>query len=65
MAQAITPVELVIKGMGKRGLIGMVVVFAIGFILLGVTKCGYDKIEELKEQEAAAAAEAAATGVER
>lgn len=38
--------------MGKRGLIGMVIVFAVGFILLGLTKCGYDKIESIREAEA-------------
>ncbi len=41
--------------MGKRGLIGTVIVFAVGFLLLGLTKCGYDKIEAIREAEAAAA----------
>ncbi len=43
--------------MSWKGVIGISIVFAVGFILLGLTKCGYDKIESIQEQEAAAASE--------
>ncbi|MDF1824916.1 MAG: hypothetical protein P1U68_09755 [Verrucomicrobiales bacterium] len=38
--------------MRMKGFIGLAIVFAIGFLLIGLTKCGYDKLEELQEAEA-------------
>lgn len=43
--------------MRMKGFIGLAIVFAVGFILLGLTKCGYDKLDEIREAEAAAPAE--------
>lgn len=41
--------------MRMKGFIGLGIVFAVGFLLLGLTKCGYDKLEEIQDAEAAAA----------
>ena len=43
--------------MSMRGVIGMSIVFAVGFLLLGLTKCGYDKIESIQEEAEAASKE--------
>ncbi|MEM6279929.1 MAG: hypothetical protein AAF733_10650 [Verrucomicrobiota bacterium] len=39
--------------MSWKGVIGLSIVFAVGFLLLGLTKCGYDKIESIQEEREA------------
>lgn len=43
--------------MSWKGILGIALVFGIGFLLLGLTKCGYDRIEKIREVEAAPARE--------
>jgi hypothetical protein len=41
--------------MRMKGFIGLAIVFAVGFILLGLTKCGYDKLDEVRKAKEASA----------